>query len=69
MQIEELLEEQNANLTEASNQGDNSAMIEHAQAVGKSHQAIDELFERLEVASDKFDEIVAEYEVALEGLS
>lgn len=68
MQIEELLEEQNSNLTEASNKGDNSAMIEHAQAVGKSHQAIDELFERLEVASDRLDEIVEEYKVALEGL-
>ncbi|KIM08777.1 MAG: ABC transporter ATP-binding protein [Sulfurovum sp. FS06-10] len=68
MELEELLETQNKQLTLASNQGNNSAMIEHSQALGKTHEAIDALFERLEIASELLDEISAKYEHELAEL-
>ncbi len=69
MALEELLDKQNEKLTEASNNGDNSGMIEHAQEVGKIQKEIDELFERLETASDAMDEIAERYEPKLLALA
>ncbi|MCH9740780.1 MAG: ATP-binding cassette domain-containing protein [Epsilonproteobacteria bacterium] len=68
MELEELLEEQNEKLMEASNSGDNAGMIEHSQNVGKTQAQIEELFERLEVASETLDEINERYEIELSRL-
>jgi len=68
MELEELLEEQNEKLIEASNSSDNNGMIEHSQNIGKLQIEIDELFVRLEVASDALDEIGQKYETQLSEL-
>jgi len=69
IELEDMLEEQNSKLMEASNSGDNSAMIEYAQAIGKTQTEIDDLFERLEEASDSLDEITERYESKLAELN
>jgi ATP-binding cassette subfamily F protein 3 len=61
MELEELLEEQNEKLIEASSSGESSTIIEYSQKVGESQTEIDELFERLEVASDALDEVMERY--------
>ena len=58
----------NEALTEASNSGDNDKIMELSKEVGLLQQEIDALFERLEVATEKDDEIVAEYELKLEAI-
>jgi ATP-binding cassette subfamily F protein 3 len=63
MELEELMEEQNDKLMKTSNDGDNSKMIEYSQKIGETQTQIDELFERLEVASDALDEIMEKYEL------
>ncbi len=68
VELEELLEEWNEKLIEASNSGDNRAMIEFSQEIGERQTEIDELFERLEVASDMLDEIFDRYEEKLREL-
>ena len=68
MELEELLEEHNSALTQASNSGDNSAMIEHSQAIGDTQEKIDALFERLEAASESLDEITQRYDSKLAEL-
>jgi len=55
----------NEALTEASNRGDNDAIMEHSKEVGLVQQEIDALFEKLEIASEKDEAIVAEYEEKL----
>jgi ATP-binding cassette subfamily F protein 3 len=61
MKLEEQLDAENEKLIEASNSGDNPAMIEASQNVGKLQSEIDELFERLELASEALDEIEDKY--------
>ena len=68
MELEEELETENEKLVEASNSGDNSAMIEASQNVGKLQNEVDELFERLEIASNALDEIEEKYASQLENL-
>ena len=68
MELEEELELENEKLTEASNVGDNSMMIEASQNVGKLQKEVDELFERLEIASEALDEIEEKYAPQLEAL-
>ena len=68
MELEELLEEHNSALTQASNSGDNSAMIEYSQAIGDTQEKIDVLFERLEAASESLDEITQRYDSKLAEL-
>jgi len=58
----------NKELEEASNKGDNSAIMELSKAVGEVQQTIDALFERLEEATLKDDAIIAEYESKLEEI-
>ena len=58
----------NEALTAASNSGDNDKIMELSKEVGLVQQEIDELFERLEIATEKDDEIVAEYELKLEAI-
>ena len=61
MELEEQLENENENLTEASNSGDNTSMIEASQNIGKLQAEIDALFERLEVASEALDAVEEKY--------
>jgi ATP-binding cassette subfamily F protein 3 len=61
MELEEQLEVENEKLMEASNSGDNSTMIEASQNVGKIQSEVDELFERLEIASETLDTIEEKY--------
>ncbi len=55
-------------LTKASSSGDNSTIMELSREVGLVQQEVDALFERLEIATEKDDEIVAEYELKLEEI-
>jgi len=66
--LEEEMAEKNDILTEASNKGDNDLIMELSKAVGLVQQQIDELFERLETATEMDDEIVAEYKAKLEEI-
>jgi len=68
MELEVLLDEHNEKLTEASNTGDNAAMIEHAKAVGDTQKEIEALFERLEEASESLDKINEHYDIKLNEL-
>ncbi len=68
MELEEELEAENEKLMKASESGDNSAMIEASQNVGKLQAQVDELFERLEVASEALDEVEERYLPLFEGL-
>ncbi len=42
--------------------------MELAREVGVIQQEVDELFERLEIATEKDDEVVAEYQLKLDEL-
>jgi len=66
--MEAMEETLNTKLTQASNSGDNSAMMEHSKAVAETQKEIEILFERLEVASEIMDEINAKYDVKLAEL-
>jgi len=68
IKLEDELEVENEKLVEASNSGDNSAMIEASQTIGKLQKEIDELFEHLEIASEALDEIEEKYAPQLEAL-
>jgi len=59
---------QNKALEEASNKGDNSKIMEFSKEIGLLQQAIDALFERLEIASLEDEEIVAKYEMKLQEI-
>jgi ATP-binding cassette subfamily F protein 3 len=67
-ELEALEKTHNEALSQASNSGDNSAMMEHSKALGETQKEIEVLFERLEVASEIMDEINAKYEVKLAEL-
>jgi ATP-binding cassette subfamily F protein 3 len=68
MELEVTLEEQNEKLIQASTTGENSKMIEYAQEVGQIESQIEELFVRLEIASDALDSINKSYEKELKEL-
>ena len=69
MELEEELEAENEKLMKASESGNNSAMIEASQTIGKLQSEIDELFERLEVASEALDKIEERYEPLFKELA
>jgi ATP-binding cassette subfamily F protein 3 len=69
MALEVALEEENAKLLEASQTGDNPAMITHAQNVGKYNDQIEALFERLETATDMLEEVSQKYEARIGALA
>jgi ATP-binding cassette subfamily F protein 3 len=62
IELEEQMSVENKKLQIASNDGDNSAIIELSQKVSKLNKEIEELFERLEVASESLDEVLERYE-------
>lgn len=68
MELEEELEVEHNKLTKASNNGDNPAMIEASQNVGKLQNEIDTLFQRLEIASEALYEIEEKYAPQLKEL-
>ncbi len=65
MEIEDLLEEEHKELIEASNNGDNSKVIELSGIVTKHEKEVEDNFEKLEIAQTKLDEINEEYEAKL----
>ena len=58
----------NEALEKASNAGDNNAIMEHSKEAGIAQQKIDELFEKLEIATELDDEIVKKYEIRLQEI-
>ncbi|MCD6212320.1 MAG: ABC-F family ATP-binding cassette domain-containing protein [Sulfurovum sp.] len=58
----------NEALTTASSSGDNDLIMELSKDVGLVQQEIDTLFERLEIATEIDDEIVARFELKLEEI-
>ena len=58
----------NEALTAASNSGDNDLIMDLSKKVGLVQQEIDAYFERLEVATEKDDGIVAEYDLKLDEI-
>ncbi len=68
MEIEEELEEQHKQLMQASNANDNSKVMEISKIVTANEKEVEDKFEMLEVAQNKLDDIMAEYEIKLEAL-
>ena len=68
MKNEELVETLHEELIAASNQNDNSKVIDLSREVTKYEKEIEENFEELEVTQTKLDDILEEYESKLEGL-
>jgi len=62
MEIEDLVQKEQAELIQASNQGDNSKVIELSQIVIKHEKEVELMFEKLEVSQTKLDEIIHDYE-------
>jgi len=58
----------NEALTTASNIGDNDAIMEYSKEAGKVQQEIDELFQKLEIATELDDKIVQKYELKLQEI-
>lgn len=68
MEIEDLIEKEQAELIQASNKADNSKVIELSQIVIKHEKEVEEKFEKLEESQLKLDEINEEYEIKLEEI-
>ncbi len=68
IKLEKQLEEHNQTLVNATNNGNNSQIIEFSQFISKINNEIEECFEKLEIATEKFNEISAKYDVQLAEL-
>ncbi len=68
IKLEKQLEEHNQALLQARNNGDNSQIIEVSQIISKINNEIEEHFVKLEIASEKFEEISAGYDARLAEL-
>ncbi|MGD9654318.1 MAG: ABC-F family ATP-binding cassette domain-containing protein [Sulfuricurvum sp.] len=68
MKLEEKLKTSHELLTTYSNQGETSKLLELSKSVGEDEKMIEELFERLEIASDEITRIECEYEAKIEEL-
>lgn len=68
MENEELVDELNEKIITASNEGDNSTVIELSSKVREYEQQIEDSFEKLEISQEKFDSIMNEYEEKFEAL-
>ncbi|MEA2019391.1 MAG: ABC-F family ATP-binding cassette domain-containing protein [Campylobacterota bacterium] len=68
METEELLETEHEELIKASNSGDNSKVIELSGIVTSHEKEVEEKFEAMELAQNKLDEIMDEYELKLGNL-
>ncbi|MEA2048703.1 MAG: ABC-F family ATP-binding cassette domain-containing protein [Campylobacterota bacterium] len=65
---EDALASKNEALEKASNSADNDAIMALSKEVGLVQQEVDDLFERLEIATEKDEEIVARFELKLEAI-
>ncbi|WP_419773675.1 ATP-binding cassette domain-containing protein [Halarcobacter sp.] len=68
MEIEDHIEKQQAELIQASNQGDNSKIIELSQVIKKQEDEVELMFESLEENQLKLDELMALYDKKLEEI-
>ena len=68
MDVEESLENNQEALIEASNKLDNSKVMEISKIVTAEEAEVEEKFDLLEIAQNKFDEITDEYEEKLKAL-
>jgi len=68
MEIEDHIEKQQAELIQASNQGDNSKIIELSQVIKKQEDEVEQMFESLEENQLKLDELMALYDKKLEEI-
>jgi len=67
-ELEDEVETQQEALIKASNEGDNSKVIELSQIVTKNEKLAEEKFELLAITQEELDEILEEYEEKLENL-
>ncbi|RXJ76189.1 ABC transporter ATP-binding protein [Arcobacter sp. F155] len=68
MEIEDHIEKQQAELIQASNQGDNSKIIELSQVIKKQEDEVEQMFESLEENQLKLDELMVLYDKKLEEI-
>jgi len=68
MTLEDLIEDEQHELIQVSNNGDNSRLIELSTLITKQENEVESKFEELEISQTKFDEITEEYETKLENL-
>jgi len=68
MKLEDQLKTSHEQLIVYSNNGDSSKLMEVSKSVAADEKTIEELFERLEVASDEFERITKESDEKLEAL-
>ncbi|RXK14416.1 ABC transporter ATP-binding protein [Halarcobacter mediterraneus] len=68
MEVEDDIEKYQAELIQASNQGDNSKIIELSQIIKKHEDEVEQMFESLEENQLKLDELMALYDKKLEEL-
>lgn len=68
MKLEEKLKISHALLIDYSNQGESSKLLELSKEVSTDDKMIEELFERLEIASDEITRLEQEYEEKIEAL-
>ncbi|MGM0518303.1 MAG: ABC-F family ATP-binding cassette domain-containing protein [Campylobacterota bacterium] len=68
MDLEEEVSIQQEELIEASNEGDNSKVIELSQTVTKNEKLIEDKFEQLEINQNELDEIEEQYQKRLDEL-
>ncbi|WP_417324982.1 ATP-binding cassette domain-containing protein [Halarcobacter sp.] len=68
MEIEDHIEKQQAELIQASNQGDNSKIIELSQVIKKQEDEVEQMFESLEENQLELDELMALYDKKLEEI-
>ena len=68
MKTEDALTLNHEDLIKASNESDNSKIMELSQIISTQENEVEEAFERLETAQDELDEIMQEYEEKLSAL-
>jgi len=68
IQLEDLIQKEQAELIQASNAGDNSKIIELSQIILKYEKEVEEKFEKLEETQLNLDAIIHEYDVKLEEI-
>jgi len=68
MNLEDLIETEQHELIQVSNNGDNSRLIELSTLITKQEKEVEEKFDRLEISQTKFDEITQEYDEKMEDL-
>lgn len=68
MELEDEVSSQQEELIKASNEGDNSKVIELSQIVTKNEKLVEDMFEQLEITQHELDEIEEEYQKRLDEI-